>query len=195
MLEACDEHHTGLPFGCLLTQIILQSGIIITGEPKMKVQQPLGKQTLMKSMHSCGERILMMTCLPPCQLLFQMWLPPLIPSRRLSQRSMFLRLWRPLLLFRGGLAICRRLCPPCSSPSLLCSWKCGPSTRGWSRPIWTFRSASKPIIQIAVMMRLLLPGLHVELPGLPLWQRMFEFPSVFIFACCLFCLRLFVLFL
>jgi hypothetical protein len=39
MLEACDEHHTGLPFGCLLTQIILQSGIIITGEPKMKIQQ------------------------------------------------------------------------------------------------------------------------------------------------------------
>jgi hypothetical protein len=26
MLEARDENNTGLPFGCLLTQIILQSG-------------------------------------------------------------------------------------------------------------------------------------------------------------------------
>jgi hypothetical protein len=49
MLEARDEGNTGLPFGCLLTQIILQSGVIITGEPKMKIQQPIGKQTLMKS--------------------------------------------------------------------------------------------------------------------------------------------------
>jgi hypothetical protein len=49
MLEARDEGNTGLHFGCLLTQIILQSGIIITGEPKMKIQQPIGKQTLMKS--------------------------------------------------------------------------------------------------------------------------------------------------
>jgi hypothetical protein len=38
MLEAHDESHTGLPFGCLLTQIILQSGININGEPKMKIQ-------------------------------------------------------------------------------------------------------------------------------------------------------------
>jgi hypothetical protein len=37
MLEACDEGNTGLPFGCLLTQIILQSGINIIGEPKMKI--------------------------------------------------------------------------------------------------------------------------------------------------------------
>jgi len=49
MLEARDEGNTGLPFGCLLTQIILQSDIIIIGEPKMKIQQPIGKQTLMKS--------------------------------------------------------------------------------------------------------------------------------------------------
>jgi hypothetical protein len=49
MLEARDEHHTGLPFGYLLTQIILQSSIIITGEPKMKIQQPISKHTLMKS--------------------------------------------------------------------------------------------------------------------------------------------------
>jgi hypothetical protein len=44
-----DEGNTGLPFGCLLTQIILQSGISIPGEPKMKIQDPISKQTLMKS--------------------------------------------------------------------------------------------------------------------------------------------------
>jgi hypothetical protein len=49
ILEARDESNTGLPFGCLLTQIILQSGISIAGEPKMKIQDPLSKQTLMKS--------------------------------------------------------------------------------------------------------------------------------------------------
>jgi hypothetical protein len=43
ILEARDEGNTGLPFGCLLTQIILQSGINITGEPKMKIQQPISK--------------------------------------------------------------------------------------------------------------------------------------------------------
>jgi hypothetical protein len=49
ILEARDESNTGLPFSCLLTQIILQSGISIAGEPKMKIQDPLSKQTLMKS--------------------------------------------------------------------------------------------------------------------------------------------------
>jgi hypothetical protein len=49
MLEACDEGNAGLLFGCLLTQIILQSGVNVTGEPKMKIQQPIRKQTLMKS--------------------------------------------------------------------------------------------------------------------------------------------------
>jgi len=33
----------------MLTQIILQSGIGITGEPKIKIQDPISKQTLMKS--------------------------------------------------------------------------------------------------------------------------------------------------
>jgi hypothetical protein len=36
MLEVRDENNAGLPFGCLLTQIILQSGINVNGEPKMK---------------------------------------------------------------------------------------------------------------------------------------------------------------
>jgi hypothetical protein len=40
MLEAYDERNTGLLFGCLLTQIILQSGINITGEPKMRFSSP-----------------------------------------------------------------------------------------------------------------------------------------------------------
>jgi hypothetical protein len=49
ILEARDENNIGLPFGCLLTQIILQSGISVAGEPKMKIQDPISKQTLMKS--------------------------------------------------------------------------------------------------------------------------------------------------
>jgi hypothetical protein len=43
ILEARDESNTGLPFGCLLTKIILQSGIGVTGEPKMKIQDPIIK--------------------------------------------------------------------------------------------------------------------------------------------------------
>jgi hypothetical protein len=35
MVEAPDESNTGLPFGCLITQIILQSGINVNGEPRM----------------------------------------------------------------------------------------------------------------------------------------------------------------
>jgi len=49
ILEARDESTAGLLFGCLLTQIILQSGINVNGEPKMKIQQPISKQTLVKS--------------------------------------------------------------------------------------------------------------------------------------------------
>jgi hypothetical protein len=49
ILEARDESNTSLPFGYLLTQIILQLGISIAGEPKMMIQDPLSKQTLMKS--------------------------------------------------------------------------------------------------------------------------------------------------
>jgi len=49
MLEARDEGNTCLPFGCLITQIILQAGIDVSGERKMKIQDPISKQTLMKS--------------------------------------------------------------------------------------------------------------------------------------------------
>jgi hypothetical protein len=43
------EENAGLPFGFLFTQIILQSRVNVTGEPKMKIKQPLSKQTSMKS--------------------------------------------------------------------------------------------------------------------------------------------------
>jgi hypothetical protein len=49
MKEVRDEGNFGLPFGCLITQIILQSRVDVTGELKMKIQQPISKQTLMKS--------------------------------------------------------------------------------------------------------------------------------------------------
>jgi hypothetical protein len=49
MLEARDEGAASLPFAYLLTQIILQSGINVDGEPRMKMKQPLSKQTLLKS--------------------------------------------------------------------------------------------------------------------------------------------------
>jgi len=49
MLEARDENTIGLPFGCLSTQIIMQSDINISGEPKMNIQEPISNQTLMKS--------------------------------------------------------------------------------------------------------------------------------------------------
>jgi len=49
ILEARDEGNTDLPFGCMLTQIILQTSISIAGKPKMKIQDPISKQTLMKS--------------------------------------------------------------------------------------------------------------------------------------------------
>jgi hypothetical protein len=49
ILEARDESNTSLPYGCLLTQVILQSGIGVTEELKMKIQDPISKQTLMKS--------------------------------------------------------------------------------------------------------------------------------------------------
>jgi hypothetical protein len=48
-METRNENTTGLPFGCLITHIIIQSSISISEEPKMKIQEPLSNQTLMKS--------------------------------------------------------------------------------------------------------------------------------------------------
>jgi hypothetical protein len=50
MLEMRDNHSTSLPFACLVTKICLRSVIDIPDtKPKLKVQDPLGSQTLMKS--------------------------------------------------------------------------------------------------------------------------------------------------
>jgi hypothetical protein len=49
ILDALDEGNTSLPFGRLLTQMILQSSIDVASNPKMKIQNPISKHTLMKS--------------------------------------------------------------------------------------------------------------------------------------------------
>jgi hypothetical protein len=50
MLEMRDEHSTGLPFTCLVIKICLCSMTdIAEAKPKVRVQDPLGSQALMKS--------------------------------------------------------------------------------------------------------------------------------------------------
>jgi hypothetical protein len=49
MLEMRDDHSTWLPFACLVTKLCLQFVTDISSEPGMRVQDPLGTQTLMKS--------------------------------------------------------------------------------------------------------------------------------------------------
>jgi hypothetical protein len=50
MLEVCDETNTILSFGCLITQICLQFVIDISdSELRLRIPDPLVKQTLMKS--------------------------------------------------------------------------------------------------------------------------------------------------
>jgi hypothetical protein len=50
MLEVQDEKNTNLSFGCLITQICLQVMTDISNsEPKSRIPDPLGIQTLMKS--------------------------------------------------------------------------------------------------------------------------------------------------
>jgi hypothetical protein len=49
MLEMRDEHSTGLPFACLITKLIIESGIDISAKPVMRIQDSLGSQTLVKS--------------------------------------------------------------------------------------------------------------------------------------------------
>jgi hypothetical protein len=104
ILKACDEGNAGLPFGSLLTQIILQSGISIAGESKIKIQDPISKQTLMKSNAQLRRDDLVMMC--PRLLLFlsayQMWRPLLRLFRHHSRMSAILKLWRHWPLFRGA---------------------------------------------------------------------------------------------
>jgi hypothetical protein len=49
MLEMRDENSTGLPFACLITELIIQSGIDVSAELLMRMQDSLGSLTLMKS--------------------------------------------------------------------------------------------------------------------------------------------------
>jgi hypothetical protein len=50
MLEVRDEKNTSLSFGCLITQICLQVVTDISdSEPRSRIPDPLGIQTLMKS--------------------------------------------------------------------------------------------------------------------------------------------------
>jgi len=49
MLEMRGEHSTGLPFACLITKLIVQSGIDISAQPVMRIHDHFGSQTLMKS--------------------------------------------------------------------------------------------------------------------------------------------------
>jgi hypothetical protein len=49
ILEISHEHSTVLPFACLITKLIIQSGIDVSVEPVMRRQDSLGSQTLMKS--------------------------------------------------------------------------------------------------------------------------------------------------
>jgi hypothetical protein len=158
ILEARDESNTGLPFGYLFTQIILQSGISIAGEPKMKIQDPLSKQTLMKSNAQLRRDDPDDDDVPPP--------PPIpvgIPSVASSSQTApppqqdvsFLRLWRLWQLSRGAWVPCSCLCHPCSSPSLPCNRRFTPSTSGYSRTSWTSGSASSSTILPAVTMRMM----------------------------------------
>jgi hypothetical protein len=49
MLKSKDDHTTGLPFACLITKLIVLSRINVSTEPMMRIQDPFGSQTLMKS--------------------------------------------------------------------------------------------------------------------------------------------------
>jgi len=49
MLEMRDKHSTRLPFACLITRLIVQSGIDVSTQPVMRIHDPLGSKTLMKS--------------------------------------------------------------------------------------------------------------------------------------------------
>jgi len=103
ILEARDEGNTGLPFGCLLIQIILQSSISIVGKPKMKIQDPISKQTLMKSNAQLRRDDQDDDVPPP---LIPVGIPNVASSSQTlschhSRMLAILRLWRHWPLFRG----------------------------------------------------------------------------------------------
>jgi hypothetical protein len=41
-LEMRDEHSTGFPFACLITRLIIQSGIDVSAQQVMRIQDPIG---------------------------------------------------------------------------------------------------------------------------------------------------------
>jgi hypothetical protein len=49
MLEMRDEHSIGLPFACLITKLIIQSGIDVFANPVIRIHDSFGSQTLTKS--------------------------------------------------------------------------------------------------------------------------------------------------
>jgi hypothetical protein len=61
----------------------------------MKIQQPLSKQTLMKSNAQLGREDYDDDMPAAMHVAFQTWLYPLILSRHLSQRLIILKSWRP----------------------------------------------------------------------------------------------------
>jgi len=92
-------------------------------------------------MPSCDERILMMTCLLLCVLLFQTWphtVPPSEPEANYSQ------IMEALAAIQGGMSTMQQ-----SISSLQLEVR---SINKRVEHIWTFRSAFESIIRTAVMM-------------------------------------------
>jgi hypothetical protein len=132
ILEARDESNTGLPFSCLLTQIILQSGISIVGEPKMQIQDPLNKQTLMKS-NAQLRRDDSDDDVPPPPLI-----PIGIPSAASSSQTApppqpdvsYSQIMEALAAIQGGMSSMQLSMSSMPSPSLPWSRRFTPSTSG-----------------------------------------------------------------
>jgi hypothetical protein len=100
MLEMRDEHSTSLPFACLVTKICLRSVTNIPDtKPKVKVQDPLGSQTLMKVK---AKHISLLQF-----KLISMQLPPHLILLHVLHLMMLLfhRLWRHWVLFKKWSAL------------------------------------------------------------------------------------------
>jgi hypothetical protein len=54
MLQMRDEHSTRFPFACLITRLIIQFGIDVSTQQVMRIQDPIGGSTLMKSNAQLG---------------------------------------------------------------------------------------------------------------------------------------------
>jgi len=103
MLEMRDDHSTGLPFACLATKLCLQFVTDIYSEPRMRVQDPLGTQTLMKSNASCGMKVKTKLL---SLLEFSLSYLPVLPLLRLLlllyiMMLDLLKFWLHWALFRG----------------------------------------------------------------------------------------------